>query len=75
MNLTVGSGEYVLYCHPQRLGTIDPGDFFVDGFGGGFQSPESNITVINSGGFQESYRVYRSTNSNLGSVEIVVNTT
>ena len=66
---TVGVGEYVLYAFPERLGTVT---FSVDGFSGGFQAPEENIVVVNDAGFQEEYKVYRSTNSNLGTPSIVV---
>lgn len=65
---TVGSGQYVLYCLPVRLGTVT---FSVDGFGGGFQAPET-VSVTNVNGFTEDYYAYRSTNSNLGTPSIVV---
>lgn len=65
---TVGVGQYVLYCLPVRLGTVT---FTVDGFTGGFQSPET-VSVTNVNGWIENYYVYRSTNSNLGSPVIVV---
>ena len=65
---TVGVGEYVLYALPVRLGTVT---FSVNGFTGGFQSPET-VAVTNVNGWTENYYVYRSTNSNLGTPEIVV---
>jgi hypothetical protein len=65
---TVGVGEYVIYCLPTRLGTVT---FSVDGFGGGFQSPET-VSVTNVNGYSENYYVYRSTNSNIGTPTIVV---
>jgi len=69
ITLTAGVNDYMLYALPQRLGTVT---FAVDGFTGGFQAPEENISVTNSAGYTENYRVYRSTNKNLGTVTIVV---
>lgn len=64
---TANSGEYVYYCVPSRLGTVS---FSVNGFGGGFQSPTTE-SVTNSNTFTESFYIYRSTNSNLGTPTIV----
>lgn len=64
---TAGSGEYIYYCVPSRLGTVS---FSVGGFAGGFQSP-STQSVTNSNGFSESFYIYRSTNPNLGTPTIV----
>lgn len=59
---------YIIYALPTRLGTVT---FWVGGFEGGFQSPET-VSITNSAGFTEDYYVYRSTNSGLGSTEVVV---
>jgi len=63
-----GSGEYILYAIPVRLGTVV---FWVGGFEGGFQSPET-VSVTNSAGYTEDYYVYRSTNAALGSTTVTV---
>ena len=63
-----GATEYILYALPVRLGTVT---FWVGGFEGGFQNPET-VSVTNSAGFTEDYYVYRSTNLNLGSTTLVV---
>lgn len=68
-SLTPGSGEYILYAYPTRLGTAT---FTVGGFEGGFNSPET-VSITNPSGFTENYYVYRSINSNLGSTTVVAN--
>jgi len=68
-SVTTGSGEYMLFAFPKRLGTVS---FWVGGFEGGFESPET-VSVTNANGFTEDYYVWRSTNSNLGAT--VVETT
>jgi hypothetical protein len=67
--ITTGAGEYMLFAFPVRLGTVT---FWVGGFEGGFESPET-VSVTNANGFSEDYYVWRSENSNLGST--VVTTT
>lgn len=68
-NSTTGSGEYVLWASRTALGTRT---FTVGGFEGGFQSPET-VSITNASGYTEDYYVYRSTNSNLGTISVVVN--
>ncbi len=62
------AGEYIIYALPTRLGTVT---FWVGGFEGGFQSPET-VSVTNASGYTEDYYVYRSTNSGLGSTTVTV---
>lgn len=59
---------YIIYALPVRLGTVT---FWVGGFEGGFQAPET-VSVTNSLGFTEDYYVYRSTNEGLGSTTVTV---
>lgn len=66
-SLTAGSGEYLIWASPTRLGTVT---FTVGGFEGGFNSPET-VSLTNASGYTENYYVYRSVNSNLGTVNIV----
>jgi len=68
--ITVDSGtdEYILYVLPTRLGTIS---FNVGGFAGGFEDPVT-IDLENPGGYEEEYRIYRSTNHSLGSTTIII---
>jgi len=61
-SVTAGTGEYLLFAFPKRLGTVT---FFVGGFEGGFEAPET-VSVTNSNGWTEDYYVWRSTNSGLG---------
>lgn len=68
--LAPGSGEYILYAYPARLGTAT---FTVDSFQGGFL-PAVTASVTNASGFTENYSVYRSFNSNLGSTTVTVTT-
>jgi len=63
-----GSGEYILYAYPARLGAAT---FTVGGFEGGFQDPET-VSVTNASGYTEDYYVYRSANTNLGSTTVTV---
>jgi hypothetical protein len=67
-SVTAGSGEYIIYAYPTRLGTAT---FTVGGFEGGFQSPET-VSITNSAGYTENYYVYRSTNPSLGATTVVV---
>ncbi len=64
--VTAGASEYIWYCYPLRLGTVT---FFVGGFEGGFESPET-VSVTNVNGWSEDYYAYRSTNANLGETEV-----
>lgn len=61
VNITAGTGEYIIVAFPSRLG-----DAFVlaDGIAGGFE--ESTKSVTNTSGFQETYKVFKSINANLG---------
>jgi hypothetical protein len=61
-SVTTGAGEYMLFAFPKRLGIPT---FWVGGFEGGFEAPET-VSVTNSNGWAEDYYVWRSTNSNLG---------
>lgn len=63
-----GVGEYIIYAFPVRLGTVV---FWVGGFEGGFQAPET-VSLTNSAGYTEDYYVYRSTNAALGSTTVTV---
>jgi len=65
-DITTGSGEYMLFAFPTRLGIPA---FWVGGFEGGFESPET-VSVTNVNGYVEDYYVWRSTNSNLGTSSV-----
>jgi hypothetical protein len=66
--ITAGSGDYLCFSWPARLGT---GTFYVGTFEGGFESPET-VSVTNASGFAEDYYIYRSTQDNLGSTTVTV---
>ena len=68
ITVDAGAGEYIIYAIPARLGDVT---FFVSGFEGGFEDPEEQ-TLTNSSGYQETYKVYRSTNANLGSTTVEI---
>ena len=68
ITVDAGAGEYIIYAIPARLGDVK---FFVSGFEGGFEDPVEQ-TLTNSSGYQESYKVYRSTNANLGTTTVEV---
>jgi len=64
--VTAATGEYLLFAFPARLGTVV---FYVGGFEGGFESPET-VSVTNVNGYTENYYVWRSTNSGLGATTV-----
>lgn len=55
-------GKYIIYAIPARLGYVA---FHVGGFEGGFEPPV-DVLLTNASGYQEAYKVYRSTNASLG---------
>lgn len=68
INVNAGAGEYIVYAIPARLGDVT---FFVSGFEGGFEDPETQ-TLTNQSGYQETYKVYRSTRAGLGETTIEI---
>lgn len=68
ITVTAGEDEYIVYAIPARLGDVT---FFVSGFEGGFEEPETQ-TLTNQSGYQETYKVYRSTNANLGNTTVEI---
>lgn len=62
------ASKYIIYAIPARLGSVA---FYVGGFEGGFEDPVTQ-TLTNASGYQETYKVYRSTNAGLGSTTIEV---
>jgi hypothetical protein len=64
--VTTGVGEYMLFAFPKRLGIPT---FWVGGFEGGFEAPET-VSVTNANGWTEDYYAWRSSNSNLGSTVV-----
>ena len=68
ITVDAGAGEYIIYAYPARLGDVV---FYVGGFEGGFEDPVE-LTLTNSSGYQETYKVYRSTNAGLGETTIDV---
>ena len=63
-----GAGLYIYYAYPSRFGAAT---FFVGGFEGGFDY-FTEIDFTNASGYTEKYTVYRSTNANLGTTEVIV---
>lgn len=68
ITVNAGADEYIIYAIPARLGDVT---FFVSGFEGGFEDAVEQ-TLTNSSGYQETYRVYRSTNANLGNTTVEI---
>lgn len=66
ITVDAGTGEYIIYAIPARLGDVT---FFVSGFEGGFEDPEEQ-TLTNQSGYQETYKIYRSTRAGLGETTI-----
>ena len=63
-SITTGTGEYMLFAWPARF-TTDP-TFNVGGFDGGF-GDATIADFTNDNGYTESYKFFRSINSNLAS--------
>ena len=68
ITVNAGTNEYIIYAIPARLGNVE---FYVNGFEGGFDAPvEQSLT--NASGYTEPYKVYKSTNANLGETTVEV---
>ena len=68
ITVNAGDGEYIIYAIPARLGDVV---FYVGGFEGGFEEAVEQ-TLTNASGYQETYKVYRSTNAGLGETTVEV---
>jgi hypothetical protein len=68
ITVDANAGEYIIYAIPARLGSVA---FYVGGFEGGFDDPVEQ-TLVNASGYQEVYKVYRSTNAGLGETTVEV---
>lgn len=68
ITVDAGAGEYIIYAIPARLGNVT---FFVSGFEGGFEDAVEQ-TLTNASGYQETYKVYRSTRASLGETTIEI---
>lgn len=66
ITVDVATGQYIIYAIPARLGDVT---FYVSGFEGGFEDPVEQ-TLTNASGYQEIYKVYRSTNAGLGETTV-----
>jgi hypothetical protein len=67
--LNPGVGEHIYYAYRSAFGDAT---FTVGGFEGGFELVSDSISVTNAFGFTENYRLYKSTNPNLGSTTVSV---
>ena len=69
-NFTVNCGpvQYIFFAIPTRFGTPT---FTVGGFSGGFDKVKT-ILFENNSGFTENYDIWKSENSNLGNITVVV---
>ncbi len=68
ISLSPGVGEYIYYAYPASYGAAT---FTVGGFEGGFDLISASIAVTNAYSVTQNYRLYRSTNPNLGSTTVV----
>lgn len=68
ITVDAGSGQYIIYALPKRLGTVT---FWVNGFEGGFGTPETK-SLTNASGFAEDYYIYKSENVGLGNTTIEI---
>jgi hypothetical protein len=68
ITVNAGAEQYIIYAIPARLGDVA---FYVGGFEGGFEDPVEQI-LSNSSGYVETYKIYRSTNANLGNTTVEI---
>ncbi len=68
ITVDAGTGEYIIYAIPARLGDVV---FYVGGFEGGFEDPVEQ-TLTNASGYSEAYKVYRSTRAGLGETTVEI---
>jgi hypothetical protein len=68
ITVNAGTGQYIYYCLPTRLGECT---FSVGGFTGGF-SKVATIEFTNASGYSENYYIYKSDKANLGSTVVSV---
>lgn len=68
ITVNADTDEYIVYAIPTRLGDVS---FFVGGFEGGFEDPAERV-LTNASGYQERYKIYRSTNAGLGETVVEV---
>jgi hypothetical protein len=67
--VNAGGAEKIYFAYRSAYG---PATFTIGGFDGGFFQVSSTISVTNSFGFTENYRLYESDNLGLGSTTVVV---
>lgn len=65
-NAAPGGAQYIYYAIPDSYGPVT---FFVDGWEGGFEAPIV-VSVTNTFGVTQNYKLYRSTQPNLGSTTV-----
>ena len=68
ITVNAGTGEYIFYCIPSRLGDCS---FNVGGFDGGF-SKVATVNFTNSDNYVEEYDIYKSDNANLGNTNVTI---
>lgn len=68
ITVNAGQGQYIIYAYPARLGDVT---FFVDSWEGGFE-PAVEQSITNASGYTETYKLYRSTNANLGETTVEI---
>ena len=68
ITVNAGTGEYIFYCIPSRLGACS---FNVGGFDGGF-SKVATVNFTNSDNYVEEYDIYKSDNANLGNTNVTI---
>lgn len=68
ITVNAGAGQYIVYAIPARLGDVA---FYFSGFEGGFEDAVEQVLTNNSG-YQETYKVYRSTRAGLGETTVEI---
>lgn len=68
ITVNAAAGQYIIYAIPARLSDVT---FFVSGFEGGFEDAVEQ-TLTNASGYQETYKVYRSTRAGLGETTVEI---
>lgn len=71
--ISASTGEYIIYAFPSSYTSINSTGFLFNSVTCPFQSAET-VSVTNSAGFTENYKVYRSTSTALGSSTLTTST-
>lgn len=71
--INAGASDYILFAHPSSYTSLNDNGFIFNSVTCPFETP-ATVSVTNSAGFTENYKVYRSTDVNMGNSTLVTST-